>query len=113
MPKRGVQTGPHRPNRKRFPYEPRLVGGNMMLPADLQRCFLLDTDVIEVISDEMREVVEAWSPAAYGNIRAGAPLAPLVLPASKSRVACARTRACVPSQRLVVRASWSPSVAVS
>jgi hypothetical protein len=60
MPKRGAQTGPHRANRKRFPYEPRLVGGKMMMPSDLQRLhrFILDTDVIEVISDEMREVVE-------------------------------------------------------
>ena len=64
MPKREGQTGPHRANCKRFPYEPRLVGGRMMLPADLQRLhrFILDTDVIEVISDEMREVVEAVWP---------------------------------------------------
>ena len=30
MPKRGGQTGPHRANRKRFPYEPQLVGGEMI-----------------------------------------------------------------------------------
>ena len=43
-------------------YEPRIVGGKVvMMPADLQRLhrYVLDTDVIEVISDEMREVVEA------------------------------------------------------
>ena len=46
------------------PTSPELVGGKMMLPADLQRLhrFMLDTDVIEVISDEMREVVEAMWP---------------------------------------------------
>jgi hypothetical protein len=48
MPKRGGQTGPHRANRKRFPYEPRLVGGKMMMPSDLQRLhrFMLETDVV-------------------------------------------------------------------
>ena len=43
-------------------YEPRIVGGKVvMMPAELQRLhrYVLDTDVIEVISDEMREVVEA------------------------------------------------------
>ena len=46
------------------PTSPELVGGRMMLPADLQRLhrFILDTDVIEVISDEMREVVETVWP---------------------------------------------------
>jgi hypothetical protein len=56
MPKRGGQTGPHRANRKSFPYEPRLVGGKMMMPSDLQRLhrFMLETDVVDVISDEAR-----------------------------------------------------------
>jgi hypothetical protein len=68
MPKRGGQTGPHRANRKRFPYEPRLVGGKMMMPSDLQRLhrFMLETDVVGVISDEMRAVVEAvWPELIY------------------------------------------------
>jgi hypothetical protein len=46
-------------------YEPHIVGGKVvMMPADLQRLhrYVLDTDVIEVISDEMREVVEAEWP---------------------------------------------------
>ena len=49
----------------RRPYEPRIVGGKVvMMPAELQRLhrYLLDTDVIEVISDDMREVVEAEWP---------------------------------------------------
>jgi hypothetical protein len=39
-----------------------------MMPAELQRLhrYVLDTDVIEVISDEMREVVEAeWPELGY------------------------------------------------
>jgi hypothetical protein len=46
-------------------YEPRIVGGKVvMMPADLQRLhqYLLNTDVIEAISDETREVVEAEWP---------------------------------------------------
>jgi hypothetical protein len=49
----------------RRPYEPRIVGGKVvMMPAELQRLhrYLLDADVIEVISDDMREVVEAEWP---------------------------------------------------
>jgi hypothetical protein len=46
-------------------YEPRIVGGKVvMMPADLQRLhqYLLETDAIELISDEKREVVEAEWP---------------------------------------------------
>jgi hypothetical protein len=49
----------------RRPYEPRIVGGKViMMPAELQRLhrYLLDADVIEVMSDEVREVVEAEWP---------------------------------------------------
>ena len=50
-----------RADRSRFPYEPRVVGGKLMSPVELQRLrrFILDTAVIEAISDEMRAVVEA------------------------------------------------------
>jgi hypothetical protein len=50
---------------KRHPYEPRIVGGKVVImPADLQWLHqrLLNSAVIEVISDEMREVVEAEWP---------------------------------------------------
>ena len=68
MNKRGGQTGRKRADRKRFPYEPRLFGGKLMMPSDLQRLHrsMLDTDAIEVISDEMREVIESlWPEVAY------------------------------------------------
>ena len=51
-------------------YEPRIVGGKVvMMPADLQRLhqYLLETDVIELISDEKREVVEACQIAANSD----------------------------------------------
>jgi hypothetical protein len=60
----GGQPGRQRSDRKRFPYEPRLVGGKLMMPSDLQRIhrFMLDTEVIEAISDEVRAVVESLWP---------------------------------------------------
>jgi hypothetical protein len=39
-------------------YEPRVGGGHVMMPADLQRLrkYILDIDGIDQISDEMRAV---------------------------------------------------------
>ena len=34
--KRGGKVGPQRANRQRFPYEPRVVGGRLLMPAELQ-----------------------------------------------------------------------------
>jgi hypothetical protein len=64
MKKRGGPTGIRRADRSRYPYEPRVVGGKLMTPVGLQRLhrFILDTSVIEVISDEMRTVVETVWP---------------------------------------------------
>jgi hypothetical protein len=64
MKNRGGPTGARRADRSRYPYEPRIVGGKLMTPADLQRLprFILDTAVIEAISDELRNVVETVWP---------------------------------------------------
>ena len=53
------KRGPRR-DREQFPYEAQVVGGKLMMPADLQRLhrFRLETEVIEAISDGMRAVVE-------------------------------------------------------
>ena len=34
--KRGQKIGIQRGNRQRFPYEPRVIGGRLMMPAELQ-----------------------------------------------------------------------------
>ena len=59
MNKRGGPIGPRRGDRKRFPYEARIVSGRLVTPAELQTIhrFVLDTAVIEVVSDEVRAVV--------------------------------------------------------
>jgi hypothetical protein len=54
--------------KERRTYLPRLVGGKVMMPADLKRLhkYMLDVEHISIISDEMREVVEElWPELAY------------------------------------------------
>ena len=64
----GGQPGKQRSDRARFPYEPRAVGGKLIMPAELQRIYsiVLDAVEVEIISDEMRAVVESlWPELAY------------------------------------------------
>jgi hypothetical protein len=54
--------------KERRTYLPRLVGGKVMMPADLKRLhkYMLDVEHISIISDEMREVVaELWPELAH------------------------------------------------
>ncbi len=54
--------------RERYPYEPRLIGGKLVMPAELQRIHAIVQDAVEVevISDEVRAVVETlWPELAY------------------------------------------------
>ena len=72
MNKKGVLLGPRRGNQKRFPYEPRLVGGRLVMPAELQALHqsLLTGEAIQVISDEMRSVIEQMWPELVGKLPA-------------------------------------------
>jgi hypothetical protein len=64
MKNRGGQRGRHRSDSQRFPYEPRIVGGKVMMPADLQRIHssVLNDTMTGMISEEMRAVVESLWP---------------------------------------------------
>ena len=64
MNKHGQKSGTQRGSRERFPYEPRVIGGKLVMPAELQRIhnIVLDAAAVEVISDEMRAVVESLWP---------------------------------------------------
>ena len=64
MKTRGGQQGRHRSDPKRFPYEPRIVGGKVMMPADLQRIHssVMNDTMTGTISEEMRAVVESLWP---------------------------------------------------
>ena len=68
--KRGQKFGPQRGNRQRFPYEPRVVGGKLMLPAELQiiHRYVLDTPVLESVTEEIRAVVETVWPELISKL---------------------------------------------
>jgi hypothetical protein len=54
--------------KKRRTYQPRIVGGKVMMPADLKRLhkYVLDIEGVDAISDEMRAVVEElWPELAH------------------------------------------------
>jgi hypothetical protein len=53
---------------KRRTYLPRIVGDEVMMPADLKRLhkYMLEVEHIGIISDEMREVVQSeWPELAH------------------------------------------------
>jgi hypothetical protein len=55
-------------SKKRRTYAPRIVGGKVMMPADLRRLhkYVLEIEGVDAISDEMREVVEElWPELAH------------------------------------------------
>jgi hypothetical protein len=52
-------------------YEPRVVGGKLMMPADLQRLhkYMLEIESVDAISDEMRGVLEQlWPRCSIASI---------------------------------------------
>jgi hypothetical protein len=54
--------------KKRRVYKPRIVGGKVMMPADLKRLhkYMLEVEHIDHISDEMRAVGESeWPELAH------------------------------------------------
>jgi hypothetical protein len=54
--------------KKRRTYQPRIVGGKVMMPADLKRLhkYMLDIEHIDHISDKMRAVVQSeWPELAH------------------------------------------------
>ena len=68
--KRGHKVGPQRGNRQRFPYEPRVVGGKLLMPAELQAIhrYVLETPVLEDVTEEIRAVVETVWPELISKL---------------------------------------------
>jgi hypothetical protein len=64
MNKGGQKTGLQRADRTRFPYELRVIGGKLVMPAELLRIhrIILDGAEVKIISDEMCAVVESLWP---------------------------------------------------
>ena len=62
--KRGQKPGTQRGDRQRFPYEPRVVGGKLLMPAELQAIhrYVVETPILEEVTDEIRAAVETLWP---------------------------------------------------
>jgi hypothetical protein len=68
--KQGQKFGTQRGNRQRFPYEPRIVRGRLLMPAELQAIhrYVVETPVLKVVTEEIREVVEAVWPELISKL---------------------------------------------
>ena len=68
--KRGQKLGPQRGNRRRFPYEPRVIGGKLLMPAELQAIhrYVIETPVVEEVTEEIRAVVETVWPELLSKL---------------------------------------------
>jgi hypothetical protein len=86
--KRGQSPGTQRGNRQRFPYEPRVVGGKLMMPAELQAIhrYVVETPVLETVTDEIRAVVETVWPELISKLQTQV----LICPSSYVRPSCRR-----------------------
>ena len=89
MKNRGGQPGRHRSDARRFPYEPRIVGGKVMMPADLQRIHssVLNGTMTGMISEETRAVVESLWPELLDKLPPAAAYESAVFPTLEEQAA--------------------------
>ena len=68
--KQGQKAGTQRGNRRRFPYEPRVVGGKLLMPAELQAIhrYVVETPVLKTVTEEIRAVVETVWPELISKL---------------------------------------------
>ena len=68
--KRGQKLGIQRGNRQRFPYEPRVIGGRLMMPAELQAIhrYVVQTPILEEVTEEIRTVVQTVWPELLSKL---------------------------------------------
>ena len=68
--KQGQKAGPKRGNRQRFPYEPRVVGGRLLRPAELQAIhrYVVETPDLKNVTAEIRAVVETVWPELISKL---------------------------------------------
>ena len=67
--RQGQKLGPRRGNLNRFPYEPRVIGGKLFMPAELQviHRYVVETPVLAV-TEEIRAVVETVWPELISKL---------------------------------------------
>ena len=68
--KRGQNSGSQRGNRQRFPFEPRVVRGKLLMPAELQAIhrYVVETPVLEAVTQEISAVVETVWPELISKL---------------------------------------------
>jgi hypothetical protein len=68
--KLGQKLGPRRGNLHRFPYEPRVIGGKLFMPAELQviHRYVVETPVLKAVTEELRAVVETVWPELIAKL---------------------------------------------
>ena len=68
--KRGPKPGTPRGNRQRFPYEPRVIGGKLLMPAELQAIhrYVIETPALKTVTEEIRAVVETVWPELISKL---------------------------------------------
>jgi hypothetical protein len=66
----GPKLGTPRGNRQRFPYEPRVIGGKLLMPAELQAIhrYVVETPVLQTVTDEVRAAVETIWPELISKL---------------------------------------------
>jgi hypothetical protein len=68
--RRGQKPGAQRGNRQRFPYEPRVIGGKLLMPAELQAIhrYVVETPVLTHVTEEIRAAVETVWPELLSKL---------------------------------------------
>jgi hypothetical protein len=67
---RGQKVGPKRGGRRRFPYEPRVIGGKLLMPAELQAIhrYVVETPILKEVTEEIRAAVETVWPELISKL---------------------------------------------
>jgi hypothetical protein len=68
--RRGQESRPPRGESPSIPYEPRVIGGKLFMPAELQMMhrYVVETPVLKAVTEELRAVVETLWPELMAKL---------------------------------------------
>ena len=68
--RQGQKLGPRGGHLNRFPYEPRVIGGKLFMPAELQviHRYVVETPVLKAVTEELRAVVKTVWPELISKL---------------------------------------------
>jgi hypothetical protein len=68
--RQGQKLGLRRGNLHRFPYEPRVIGGKLLMPAELRAIhrYVVETPVLKAVTEDIRAVVETVWPELISKL---------------------------------------------